>query len=707
MSPRPVIFISAVSKELRGARQLVANTLTFLGYEPEWQDIFGTEQGDLRAMLRRRIDASKGVVQLVGECYGAEPPTPDEQFSRVSYTQYEVLYALSKGKKVWYLFLDTGFATDSHEKEPEELENLQTAYRARVKSESHLYHPLTSKEGLEASVLKLRDDLTQLRRGVRRWAATVATLLALTVGLSIWLVQSQQHANKQQEQTNEHLQALETKFEKLQQGVSSFAEVQDNLRQEQPGQKPEELEQRTYEELGKKLGLDPAVLKEELPRLAQQLKKAPNATTYERANAAYVEKDYNEAERLALVAADEARGANPPNNAQAIKALVLAASAADSRIEYADELKRFRAAEALTDRKRDAVEWANIQFQIGSTLFNQGQFREAEPVLREALKELEGGLGPEHPRTLSALDYLADVLYREGKDADAEAAYRTLVVRDEKVSGENSETLIPRSSLAAVLDDEGKYAEAEAEDRKLVKIEEKIDGPESPNTLGIRTNLANALDSQGKYGEAEAENRDVIKLEEKALGHRDPETLNTRTDLANVLVHEGRYVEAEAEYQAVIDLDEQVLGPEHFSTLETRTGLGEALEHQGKYADAEREYLSVLKLQEKVVGPEHPDTLLTRNDLAETFYHQNKYAEAETEFREVLQLKEKVLGVDNLDTLKTCFGLALCLRSEGQLTEAIKLAQRVAEGARNALGPEHPDTKKYEKLQQELAAKTE
>lgn len=32
-----------MSKELRGARQLVANTLTFLGYEPVWQDIFGTE----------------------------------------------------------------------------------------------------------------------------------------------------------------------------------------------------------------------------------------------------------------------------------------------------------------------------------------------------------------------------------------------------------------------------------------------------------------------------------------------------------------------------------------------------------------------------------------------------------------------------------------------------------------------------------------
>jgi hypothetical protein len=100
MSLRPAIFISAVSSELRSARQLVANTLTFLGYDPEWQDVFSTQEGDLRAILRRRIDSCKGVVQLVGQCYGAEPPVKDEEFGRVSYTQYEALYAKKRGKRV-------------------------------------------------------------------------------------------------------------------------------------------------------------------------------------------------------------------------------------------------------------------------------------------------------------------------------------------------------------------------------------------------------------------------------------------------------------------------------------------------------------------------------------------------------------------------------------------------------------------------------
>ena len=185
-----------MSKELRSARQLVANTLTFLGYEPVWQDIFGTEGGDLRQMLRQQIDQCKGVVQLVGQCYGAEPPAPDEEFGRVSYTQFEALYGRKRGKKVWYLFMDESFPIDAHEPESEEMRQLQAAYRNTLKADTHLFHPLASREALEAGVLKLRDDLTQLRRGAKRWAIAVAALLGLIAILVIWLVHSQSEAKK-------------------------------------------------------------------------------------------------------------------------------------------------------------------------------------------------------------------------------------------------------------------------------------------------------------------------------------------------------------------------------------------------------------------------------------------------------------------------------------------------------------------------------
>ena len=174
----------------------MANTLTFLGYEPVWQDIFGTETGDLREMLRHQVDGCNGVVQLVGYGYGAEPPVVDSEFGRVSYTQYEALYARKRGIKVWYLFIDEKFPADGFEAEPEELRQLQEEYRKGLKADSHLFHELQTSEALEAGVLKLRDDLTVLRRGAKRWATAIVALLLVIVGLVFWVLQGQGEAKK-------------------------------------------------------------------------------------------------------------------------------------------------------------------------------------------------------------------------------------------------------------------------------------------------------------------------------------------------------------------------------------------------------------------------------------------------------------------------------------------------------------------------------
>jgi tetratricopeptide (TPR) repeat protein len=708
MSPSPAIFISAVSCELRSARQLVANTLTFLGYDSEWQEIFGTEAGDLRAMLRRRIDSCKGLVQLVGECYGAEPPTIDERFGRVSYTQYEALYATSRGKKVWYLFLDDSFPADSHAPEdPEKLE-LQRAYRDRLKANANLYHSLGTTEGLENSVLKLRDDLTRLRRGVKRWATSIAILLFVSVGLSLWLLQSQDQANQRQQQANQRLEALQTRLDKLQEGVNSFAEVQHKLHGEQPDQKPDQLEERTYQELGKLLGLDPKALKEQLPHFAEELKKSPNATTYERANAAYIAKDYNEAERLALVAADEAQRGGPSKNEQAIKALELAGWSAEKRIEYAEALARLRDAERLTDRTRDPLEWARVQFAIGVVLYDQGQYSAAERIFRVVLQERDRVLGSEHSDTLVARSRLENALYYQGKYGESEAEARALLAIQEKTLGpERPETLKTRNNLATTLFAQGKYAESETEFRALIELKEKVFGPEDLNTLDARNNLAAALSMQGKDAEAEAEFRSIVTLGAKVFGPENPFTLSARSNLAQALDKEGRSAEAETEDREALKLEEKVLGPEHPDTLDTRNNLTLMLVHEGKYAEAETEARQVIKLEEKVRDDEHPSTLETRNNLANAIAEQGRYSEAETEYRSVLTLREKVLGVEHPDTLETCFNLANCLRAEGQASEAKTLAQRAADGARKILGPQSPDTKRYEQLLGELLAKQE
>ena len=58
---RPRIFLSAVSAELRSARQAVARTVRTLAYDPVSQDDFPTGHGELGQWLREQIDGCEGL----------------------------------------------------------------------------------------------------------------------------------------------------------------------------------------------------------------------------------------------------------------------------------------------------------------------------------------------------------------------------------------------------------------------------------------------------------------------------------------------------------------------------------------------------------------------------------------------------------------------------------------------------------------------
>ena len=692
MSPRPTIFVSAVSKELRSARQLVANTLTFLGYEPVWQDIFGTESGDLRSVLRQQIDRCKGVVQLIGQCYGAEPPAPDEEFGRVSYTQYEALYARKRGKKVWYLFIDENFPADRCDSEPPELRALQDAYRRRLQSDTHVFHPLATIDALEASVLKLRDDLASLRRSLKRWALGVAALLILVVALVSWQLRGQAE--------------MKVEIAKLRQGIMEYPRREAEVRGSQIEQNPAAIQAQTYAELGKQLGVDPKVLREKLPRFAEELKRAPNASLYERANASYVAKDYAQAERLALEAAAESKRAKPSNPKSVLAALELAGLSAQKRIDYARAMEHFRAAEKLTDRNRNLEEWASLQHEVGELLIVQGKYGDGEKVLRDVIEARARILGPEHPDTLDSRHRLIYALTRQTKYSEAESEARAVLnLREKILSPEHTDTVVSRYNLADSLADQGKYREAEELYRNVIRLNEKALGSDDPRTIAARVGLATVLGSEGKNAEAESLYREVIKFDEKVYGPEHPNTLNDRMNLATALHADGKYSDAEHEYREVITLEGKVIGAEHPDALISRNNLAEMLDDAGKFTEAERECRQIINIETRVLGPENLVTLNSRANLAVALIGQGKFDEALSEYTDVLKSMESVLGLEHPDTLNYATKVAMALSHQNKIGEAKEIARQLQERARKTLGPDNEYTRRYSKLAQDLEAK--
>ncbi|MBX3336208.1 MAG: DUF4062 domain-containing protein [Nitrospira sp.] len=198
---RPRIFLSAVSEELRTVRRSVAATVRTLGFDPVSQDDFPTGYGELRGWLREQVDSCEGLIQLIGQAYGAEPPDVDPDYGRVSYTQFEFLYAQKQGKKTWVIVIGKDFELDKPIVELDlpqghdhsdpfgyqiERRRLQQNYLTKLKQENHLRHTANTGTELQNIILRLRDDLGELRReGERRERRLTKAVIAILLGLAI------------------------------------------------------------------------------------------------------------------------------------------------------------------------------------------------------------------------------------------------------------------------------------------------------------------------------------------------------------------------------------------------------------------------------------------------------------------------------------------------------------------------------------------
>ena len=179
---KPIIFISAVSEEFRSLRRDVADVLRKLGYEPHSQESLPTLEGDLRQALREQIDHCEGLIQIVGAGYGAEPPSIDADYGRVSYTQFEYLYARLKGKKLWVFFAADGDNVGRDKllaqldlPRPElahpdpaayqaERRALQQGYIKDLRSNGQVRHGFADPQRLLSQVHEIRDELLDLRK---------------------------------------------------------------------------------------------------------------------------------------------------------------------------------------------------------------------------------------------------------------------------------------------------------------------------------------------------------------------------------------------------------------------------------------------------------------------------------------------------------------------------------------------------------------
>lgn len=516
---KPRIFISAVTKELKTARQLAANTLLALGFEPVWQDIFETHSGDIRPMLREKLNTCSAVLQIVGDGYGAEPPAPDEQFGRVSYTQYEALYAAVQGKKVYYLIAGAELPRDAP---PEQLDapredtaaarqdsaerkRLQAAYRTKIQSTEHIYYAIDSHSETELTVRRLKNELERLRRWFQGWMMAVSVVLVLlTSGLvigGVWLSRAQEQQEnrlaeiKRQinnpERTREQLQA--TIFRAFEQSVAEADKLPDWRKRQAAKSLAEEQRDQN------------------LARVDEFLQAITTGIESGRAAPEYLElvRVFNEqgaAEAITYIAAQQERLLGQwdrrleQDRERLLLPILLAARYEVLQGDYASARKR---CDAILTRDPAWGDALHEQFWILTTLGNRTLRREgasaAEPLLQEAAdlaKHLASAAQP-HPYAerdlLVSHNALGDLFQQQRQPQKAFTHYQDALKISQKraVSSPSSRTAqrdlsVAQDRMGDVLRPLGDIQQALIHYSESLKIRETLAAAEEKNSEAER-----------------------------------------------------------------------------------------------------------------------------------------------------------------------------------------------------------------------------
>jgi tetratricopeptide (TPR) repeat protein len=630
MDLKPKIYLSADHSELKAARTEMEETLRLLGIGYVVQEEHPAGHDITAKMLTTEMAPFPGIIQLVGRSYGRKVAgaVEDPSFSRFCSD-----YAQKKDIPIWYLLLDDNLCGNSSTAEDASDKSRQNAYRADLLTADKRCFPISNMGEIEVVILGIQHELMNLckpRGNIVQFppvAARSAALPPVSGHSPVAATPSAAAANSAAQSGGPSLLSdFIGKVQEVQQG-----DVNDEIRRESE----------QYANLASVMGKSVDDARSLIRTLAQNTLSDPSESFLEQAKAAYLLKQYSQAESLALQAVTILK--DPQLK---IEAYYQAGHAAGEQVQSLRALEHYRTAASYTREEYAPVEWARVQHMIAYTLDDLGRTNEAEEILCKVIRVREQSLSPEHP-----------------------------------------DTIVSRNNLAMVYAAQGMHQDEERERRIVLAIRERVLGPDHQGSLRTRSRLADALNAQGKYDEASEEYERV-----KEICERKP---NTPEVSARPPADSSDPVTG---YREALTSTEAAHGPNHPDTLTRRHQLADALDTAGKAAEAEKEYRRLLKQSEELYGSSSPDTLSQRHTLAIFLYSQKNYAEAEKELRTVLVQMEAVYGKQHHKVFRCRYNFAACLQKQKKTALALVQAKMAYQGWSRALGENHSDSQDARQL---------
>jgi serine/threonine protein kinase len=333
------------------------------------------------------------------------------------------------------------------------------------------------------------------------------------------------------------------------------------------------------------------------------------------------------------------------------------------------------------------------RYQLGWVYILQCRYREAEPLLTQALAGFELALGEGHIDRLWCMTFLGFVYSFQDRFAEAEKLSKAALDTVLRTRGSERESVpLFLWCLAFSHEMQGRYEEAEKLYLRGIEISRIVLDEWYADTLWLKQGLGRLRWNQGRFEEAEKLLYETVARRGEAWGEDHPDTLTAMADLGWLYHSQGRYKEAEALFDKALETAQRVVGDAHIATIYCMHGLGILYLSQGRYDEADLLLKEVSEITSNLLGENNSYVMYVLNTLARLRQAQSLGAEAESLFKKSLDGRIRVLGDDHPHTLESKNDLSMLYKEQARYDEAEKLLLEAVEGRRLKLGDTHPHT---------------
>jgi serine/threonine protein kinase/tetratricopeptide (TPR) repeat protein len=322
---------------------------------------------------------------------------------------------------------------------------------------------------------------------------------------------------------------------------------------------------------------------------------------------------------------------------------------------------------------------SRLMATIGEVFTNLGLYKQAEPLLKNALETQRRVLGNDNLETLKTIHQLANMYWFLNRVEDAESLYLEYAEANGRLLGkEHPETLKAAWEMASLYHSQGRYSDAETLARRTLEAQRRVLGSEHPDTIASMHNLASILWSTHRLQEALPLNEEAVELRRRTLGEDHPNTLESMYNLATTYEQLNDYDRAEPIYLRAIELSRRVLGDQHPYTTERMGRLATMYLAQERFDKAEELLKQRLTIMAKAPEPNPQGLIAAHRQLAGIYRDVlGNPTEADAYFRKMIEVSESAFGKEDPRIIPGLSVLAGLWAMQGRFEKADPVLRRI------------------------------